>query len=85
MRYFGFIAFFVFQWFWCRSLHLIKKMNVLQCEVNWKLTTLFCFWWEIGSDANDGNMTSLQILKDEATREQYDYAIAHPEEVFILL
>lgn len=23
----------------------------------------------------------LQILKDEATREQYDYAIAHPEEV----
>lgn len=24
---------------------------------------------------------SLQILKDEATREQYDYAIAHPEEV----
>ncbi|KAL5972758.1 hypothetical protein ACLOJK_039564 [Asimina triloba] len=24
----------------------------------------------------------LQILKDEATREQYDYAIAHPEEVF---
>ncbi|KAK4398983.1 Chaperone protein dnaJ 50 [Sesamum angolense] len=23
-----------------------------------------------------------QILKDEATREQYDYAIAHPEEVF---
>ncbi|TKY51098.1 Chaperone protein dnaJ 50 [Spatholobus suberectus] len=23
-----------------------------------------------------------EILKDEATREQYDYAIAHPEEVF---
>jgi hypothetical protein len=23
----------------------------------------------------------MQILKDEATREQYDYAIAHPEEV----
>lgn len=23
----------------------------------------------------------LQILKDESTREQYDYAIAHPEEV----
>lgn len=23
----------------------------------------------------------LQILKDEATRERYDYAIAHPEEV----
>lgn len=27
-----------------------------------------CFW-------------KMQILKDEATREQYDYAIAHPEEV----
>ncbi|KAK3035087.1 hypothetical protein RJ639_032589 [Escallonia herrerae] len=25
---------------------------------------------------------SRKILKDEATREQYDYAIAHPEEVF---
>lgn len=23
----------------------------------------------------------IQILKDDATREQYDYAIAHPEEV----
>ncbi|KAH9325771.1 hypothetical protein KI387_005949, partial [Taxus chinensis] len=23
-----------------------------------------------------------EILKDDATREQYDYAIAHPEEVF---
>lgn len=31
---------------------------------------------------NDGIITSLQILKDEATREKYDYAIAHPEEVF---
>jgi len=30
---------------------------------------------------NDGITTSLQILKDEATREKYDYAIAHPEEV----
>ena len=27
----------------------------------------------------------LQILKDEATREQYDYAIAHPEEVLFKL
>ncbi|KAF2303648.1 hypothetical protein GH714_020626 [Hevea brasiliensis] len=27
-------------------------------------------------------MFGLQILKDKATREQYDYAIAHPEEVF---
>ncbi|ONI10087.1 hypothetical protein PRUPE_4G026200 [Prunus persica] len=27
-------------------------------------------------------IVKLQILKDEATREQYDYAIAHPEEVF---
>ncbi|KAM6549677.1 hypothetical protein CsatB_021353 [Cannabis sativa] len=26
--------------------------------------------------------TAYEILKDEATREQYDYAIAHPEEVF---
>jgi hypothetical protein len=26
----------------------------------------------------------LQILKDDATREQYDYAIAHPEEVCCL-
>ncbi|WVZ06724.1 hypothetical protein V8G54_020070 [Vigna mungo] len=34
----------------------------------------------VGSDANDSYIT-LQILKDEATREQYDYAIAHPEEV----
>lgn len=25
----------------------------------------------------------MQILKDEATREQYDYAIAHPEEVHL--
>ncbi|RWW08292.1 hypothetical protein GW17_00028278, partial [Ensete ventricosum] len=24
-----------------------------------------------------------EILKDEATREQYDYAIAHPEEVIL--
>lgn len=24
---------------------------------------------------------SLQILKDDETRSQYDYAIAHPEEV----
>ncbi|KAI4374078.1 hypothetical protein MLD38_012117 [Melastoma candidum] len=24
-----------------------------------------------------------EILKDEATREQYDYAIAHPEEVLL--
>lgn len=31
---------------------------------------------------NDGIITCLQILKDEATREKYDYAIAHPEEVF---
>nr|GLL45901.1 clathrin heavy chain 1 [Ipomoea trifida] len=27
----------------------------------------------------------LQILKDEATREQYDYAIAHPEEIVFSL
>lgn len=26
----------------------------------------------------------MQILKDEATREQYDYALAHPEEVFFM-
>jgi len=32
---------------------------------------------------NDGIILFfLQILKDEATREKYDYAIAHPEEVF---
>lgn len=30
-------------------------------------------------------MFGLQILKDEATREQYDYAIAHPEEVLFSL
>ncbi|KAF6162980.1 hypothetical protein GIB67_021129 [Kingdonia uniflora] len=28
------------------------------------------------------NSEKFEILKDEATREQYDYAIAHPEEVF---
>lgn len=30
-------------------------------------------------------IVKLQILKDEATREQYDYAIAHPEEVLLTL
>lgn len=28
-------------------------------------------------------IVKLQILKDEATRGQYDYAIAHPEEVLL--
>ena len=34
-------------------------MNVLQWEVNWKLITLFCFWWEIGSDAKEVILPSL--------------------------
>lgn len=53
-------------------------------ETNWKVATLHYIlvgkWY--GVIMNDGIITSLQILKDEATREKYDYAIAHPEEVF---
>jgi len=30
-----------------------------------------------------GHLLLAMILKDESTREQYDYAIAHPEEVSI--
>lgn len=44
----------------------LLRLNVLQCEANLKITAL----------------NVLQILKDETTREKYDYAIAHPEEVF---
>lgn len=32
-------------------------------------------------DDSWGVIAAFQILKDEASREQYDYAIAHPEEV----
>nr|GMD01710.1 DnaJ protein ERDJ7 isoform X2 [Ipomoea batatas] len=37
--------------------------------------TIVHLWWK-------NVVSNSPILKDEATREQYDYAIAHPEEVF---
>lgn len=53
---------------------------------------LFCFvlpfssgWMIKFETLSFGFCLTLQILKDEATREQYDYAIAHPEEVNLRL
>lgn len=37
--------------------------------------------WLCAIDDSWGVIAAFQILKDEASREQYDYAIAHPEEV----
>lgn len=61
------------------------KLNVLQCEANCKVTHIVLFFFSLVRychAVNHRNLFSLQILKDEATREKYDYAIAHPEEVF---
>lgn len=60
----------------------LLKLNILQCEAKWKVTKLHYILVRKWCVVNDGIITYLQILKDETTREKYDYAIEHPEEVF---
>lgn len=65
----GFGFAFVYQW---------KKLNLDVLSVDAKLIPESLQFLSIEIKVL---IFIFQILKDEATREQYDYAIAHPEEV----
>lgn len=63
---------------------IIDEIESFAMRNELKSNHIVLFWWEITCPVKcewQKYITSFQILKDEATREQYDYAIAHPEEV----